>query len=73
MPFAGGGGRIMAEAIATRKQSKINEQQVVVFDLTGETFGIAIHVVREVVRMQRITSSPRRHRRSRGSSICAAR
>jgi purine-binding chemotaxis protein CheW len=34
------------------------EQQIVVFDLAGETYGADIHAVREIVRMQEITSIP---------------
>jgi purine-binding chemotaxis protein CheW len=48
----------MAEATATQTQTNTSEQQIVVFDLAGETFGADIHAVREIVRMQEITSIP---------------
>ena len=48
----------MAEAIATKDQASSAEQQIVVFDLAGETYGADIHAVREIVRMQEITSIP---------------
>jgi purine-binding chemotaxis protein CheW len=49
----------MAEAIAAQSKKTISgEQQIVVFDLAGETYGADIHAVREIVRMQQITSIP---------------
>lgn len=50
----------MAEATAIQSQSKAStaEQQIVVFDLAGETYGADINAVREIVRMQSITSIP---------------
>ena len=35
------------------------EQQLVVFDLSGEAYGIAIESVREIIRLQEITQVPR--------------
>lgn len=50
----------MADAIAARSQhtATATEQQIVVFDLAGETYGADINAVREIVRMQAITSIP---------------
>jgi purine-binding chemotaxis protein CheW len=50
----------MAEATAIQSQSKAStgEQQIVVFDLAGEKYGADINAVREIVRMQSITSIP---------------
>jgi purine-binding chemotaxis protein CheW len=51
---------MMADAIATQspKTSMATEHQIVVFYLAGETYGADIHAVREIVRMQAITSVP---------------
>ncbi len=35
------------------------EQQLVVFDLSGESYGISIESVREIIRLQEITKVPR--------------
>ncbi len=35
------------------------EQQLVVFDLSGEAYGISIESVREIIRLQEITQVPR--------------
>ena len=35
-----------------------NERQLVVFDLSGETYGVNIETVREIVRMQAVTYVP---------------
>jgi purine-binding chemotaxis protein CheW len=50
----------MAEATAIQSQSKAStgEQQIVVFDLAGEKYGADFNAVREIVRMQSITSIP---------------
>jgi purine-binding chemotaxis protein CheW len=47
----------MVDALAGT-QAATGEQQIVVFDLSGETFGADIHSVREIVRMQAITRIP---------------
>jgi purine-binding chemotaxis protein CheW len=36
-----------------------NEEQLVVFDLAGESYGLSIAAVQEIVRMQHITKVPR--------------
>jgi purine-binding chemotaxis protein CheW len=48
----------MAEAIATQGKASTNEQQIVIFDLAGETYGADIQAVQAIVRMQQITSIP---------------
>ena len=48
----------MAEAIATQGNAATNEQQIVIFDLAGETYGADIQAVQGIVRMQQITSIP---------------
>jgi purine-binding chemotaxis protein CheW len=35
-----------------------NERQLVVFDLAGESFGVDINTVREIIRMQHVTRVP---------------
>ena len=48
----------MAEAIVTQGKAATNEQQIVIFDLAGETYGADIQAVQAIVRMQQITSIP---------------
>ena len=40
-------------------ENSSTEQQLVVFDLSGEAYGIAIESVREIIRLQEITQVPR--------------
>ena len=40
-------------------ESSSAEQQLVVFDLSGEAYGISIESVREIIRLQEITEVPR--------------
>lgn len=40
-------------------ENNSTEEQLVVFDLSGEAYGIAIESVREIIRLQEITQVPR--------------
>jgi purine-binding chemotaxis protein CheW len=40
-------------------ENSSSEQQLVVFDLSGEAYGISIESVREIIRLQEITQVPR--------------
>ncbi|HHX94688.1 MAG TPA: chemotaxis protein CheW [Clostridia bacterium] len=42
-----------------KQQGKVGEEQLVVFTLANETYGIAISTVNEIIRMQDITEVPR--------------
>ena len=42
-----------------KRQGKVGEEQLVVFTLANETYGIAISTVNEIIRMQDITEVPR--------------
>lgn len=39
-------------------RANTEERQLVVFELGGETYGIDIHTVREIIRMQKVTFVP---------------
>lgn len=39
-------------------RANTEERQLVVFELAGETYGVDIHTVREIIRMQKITFVP---------------
>lgn len=41
------------------EQKSVEQQQLVVFHLAGETYGVDIHRVREIIRVQEITRVPR--------------
>ena len=45
--------------MTTTIDSARDEQQLVVFDLASESYGVDIGAVREIIRMQEITSMPR--------------
>ena len=42
-----------------KQENKVSEEQLVVFSLADETYGIDISVVNEIIRMQSITQVPR--------------
>lgn len=42
-----------------KRQAKVGEEQLVVFTLANETYGVAISAVNEIIRMQDITEVPR--------------
>ncbi|MCH7554176.1 MAG: chemotaxis protein CheW [Chloroflexi bacterium] len=42
-----------------KQEEHLDEQQLVVFSLAGEAYGIDINAVREIIRMQTITNVPR--------------
>ena len=48
--------------MADKKKSdntSLNEKQLVIFDLAGEEFGVDVYQVKEIIRMQEITSMPK--------------
>ena len=53
-----------------KRQAKVGEEQLVVFTLANETYGVAISAVNEIIRMQDITEVPRTPELE-GSSTCA--
>ncbi len=48
----------MGEKGQTQQQSESQEQQIVVFDLAGEAYGVDINAVLEIIRMEEITGVP---------------
>ena len=48
----------MGEKGQTQQQSESQEQQIVVFDLAGEAYGVDINAVLEIIRMEEITAVP---------------
>ncbi|MCK9485331.1 MAG: chemotaxis protein CheW [Dehalococcoidia bacterium] len=49
-----------AERASGRNDGRVagEERQLVVFELNGETYGVEIHTVREIIRMQKVTFVP---------------
>jgi len=45
--------------LTEKQENKVSEEQLVVFSLADETYGIDISVVNEIIRMQSITQVPR--------------